>query len=177
MLDAQGNLYGTTFKGGGYYVGAVFKVDTHRRSCVLVIFLGRHAGTRIPRGTFSAGYPGKLVWHDRGGGLYRFYGTGIWGRVQYNFQGKPAPNPMAGLVLDAQGNLYGTTYSGGTYGDGTVLKLDTTGKETVLYSFTGDWGTAQVHGGGLVLDAEGNLYGTTGAGGSYGYGTVFKLTP
>src|SRR5271165_1432929 len=66
--------------------------------------------------------------------------------VLYSFQGSPdGALPYAGLVFDAQGNLYGTTFYGGNpackyefiYGCGTVFKLDTTGKETVLYSFTG----------------------------------------
>jgi len=79
-------------------------------------------------------------------------------------------------VLDAQGNLYGTTNRGGASYYGTVFKLDTAGKETVLYSFTGgaDGGYPYA---GLVLDAQGNLYGTTYGGGAAGFGTVFKLTP
>jgi len=87
------------------------------------------------------------------------------------------------LVLDAKGNLYGTTEQGGDlacnagYGCGTVFQVDATGKETVLHSFTGDGGDGVGPLAGLVLDAEGNLYGTTAYGGAYGYGTVFKLTP
>src|ERR1017187_6672638 len=75
--------------------------------------------------------------------------------------------PYAGLVRDAQGNLYGTTYEGGdpACNCGTVFKVDTTGKETVLHSFTGTGGDGAYPYAGLVQDAQGNLYGTTNNGG------------
>ncbi len=92
--------------------------------------------------------------------------------------------PAAGLVSDAKGNLYGTTASGGTYGDGTVYELSPSGTswtEKILYSFgavSGDGITAK---GGLIFDAKGNLYGVTANGGTgtcvLGCGTVFELTP
>jgi uncharacterized repeat protein (TIGR03803 family) len=77
-------------------------------------------------------------------------------------------------VRDGEGNLYGTTVFGGTYGYGTVFRVDKTGKETVLHSFgeAGDGATPEAD---LVLDSRGNLYGTTFLGGAHGYGTVFKL--
>jgi uncharacterized repeat protein (TIGR03803 family) len=74
-------------------------------------------------------------------------------------------------VRDSAGNLYGTTVAGGTANIGTVFKLDPTGKETILHSFTTDGFFPE---GGLVRDAAGNLYGTTGYGVA-GYGNVFKL--
>src|SRR5271166_8994 len=89
--------------------------------------------------------------------------------------------PIPRLVRDAQGNLYGTTFTSGFpacfngYGCGTVFKVDTTGKETVLVYFTGQADGAGPTAG-LVRDAQGNLYGTTSSGGSaYQNGTVFKL--
>ena len=95
--------------------------------------------------------------------------------VLYSFKGPPdAAEPRAGLIQDAQGNLYGTTYAGGASGWGAVFKLDTTGNETVLYSFTdGADGGSPI--GGLVRDAEGNLYGATVTGGASGNGTVFEV--
>lgn len=79
------------------------------------------------------------------------------------------------MVLDGQGNIFGTTDNGGTAGYGAVFKVDSSGNETVLYSFTGlADGSNPV--GGLVLDAQGNLYGTTYGGGAYRYGTVFELS-
>jgi len=101
-------------------------------------------------------------------------------RVLLNYNGKDGANPYAGLIANAAGNLYGTTGNGGDYNSGTVFEL-TPGAggswtETVLHSFgSGTDGTAPL--GSLVLDAAGNLYGTTLGGGAYGGGTAFELTP
>ena len=79
------------------------------------------------------------------------------------------------MVVDAKGNLYGTTWNGGLNNSGTVFKIDASGNETLLHSFQQDDGD-QIYGG-LVLDAAGALYGTALFGGVYNQGTVFKLTP
>src|SRR5439155_564252 len=86
-------------------------------------------------------------------------------------------SPQAGLVIDTAGNLYGTTEHGGAFDCGTVFKLDTSGNETVLHSFTtsDDDGVSPLAG--VIRDAAGNLYGTTWNGGSFADGTVFKLDP
>jgi uncharacterized repeat protein (TIGR03803 family) len=79
----------------------------------------------------------------------------------YSFKGgTDGATPVAGLIRDAAGNLYGTSLYGGTFGNGTVFKLDTTGTETVLHSFAGgaDGSGPQA---GLLRDAAGNFYGTT----------------
>jgi uncharacterized repeat protein (TIGR03803 family) len=96
--------------------------------------------------------------------------------VLYTFTGgTDGANPVASLIRDSAGNLYGTTYGGGASNLGTVFKLDTTGTETVLHSFTGAPDGANPTAA-LVRDAAGNLYGTTFAGGlASGTGTVFKL--
>jgi len=106
-------------------------------------------------------------------------------KVPYNFTGTAdGGNPVAGLVRDSEGDVYGTTVLGGNascaipMGCGVVFKLDPTGYETALYNFTGgsDGGYPQA---GLILDAAGNLYGTTAYGGDlnceapYGCGVVF----
>jgi uncharacterized repeat protein (TIGR03803 family) len=100
----------------------------------------------------------------------------------YSFGGgSDGEYPQSGLVQDAQGNLYGTTFEGGSDGLGTVFKLAADGTETVLHSFTG---AALTRGGpydgaypmgGLIVDAKGDLYGTTETGGS-NYGTVFEIS-
>jgi uncharacterized repeat protein (TIGR03803 family) len=96
--------------------------------------------------------------------------------VLYNFTGgADGGYPYGGLVQDSTGNLYGTTAAGGSTGNGTVFKLDTSNVETVLHSFSGPDGAYPV--GGLVRDSSGNFYGTTEIGGSGGNGTVFKLDP
>jgi uncharacterized repeat protein (TIGR03803 family) len=95
----------------------------------------------------------------------------------YSFTGSPdGAMPRGAVIKDKLGNLYGTTTAGGSFGSGTVYKLSMSGKETVLYSFTGGV-DGSVPFAGLVMDQAGNLYGTTGAGGSSGAGTVFELNP
>jgi len=102
--------------------------------------------------------------------------------VLYSFSGGAGGAfPIAGVVLDSAGNLYGTTSSGGSTspsnpGSGVVLKVDTAGQETVLYTFTGrtDGGSPNA---GVVRDSAGNLYGTTSAGGTGSWGVVYKLDP
>jgi uncharacterized repeat protein (TIGR03803 family) len=84
--------------------------------------------------------------------------------VLYSFTGPDGANPYGGVIADDQGNLYGTTYGGGASGAGVVFKLDRSGVETVLYSFTGGADGGNPHGG-VVRDAQGNLYGTTEYGG------------
>jgi uncharacterized repeat protein (TIGR03803 family) len=94
-------------------------------------------------------------------------------------------NPLAGLIFDQAGNLYGTTWMGGTYNQGTVFQLTPNQNggwtEHVLYSFCSRTTHICLDGqypyAGLVLDQAGNLYGTTESGGAHNYGTVFQLTP
>jgi len=93
--------------------------------------------------------------------------------VLYSFNGPPdgkAPNTT--LLLDGSGNIYGTTYGGGTSYDGTAFKLSPAGKETVLYSFLSGYGNRPDS---VIQDAAGTLYGTTTYGGSFGQGAVFKV--
>src|SRR6516165_5335896 len=95
--------------------------------------------------------------------------------VLYEFTGAPdGATPQSPLVQDTAGNLYGTTSSGGASTFGTVFKIDTAGKETMLYSFGGP-PDGEFPAGRLVLDAAGNLYGSTQNGGVSGDGTVFRL--
>jgi uncharacterized repeat protein (TIGR03803 family) len=101
--------------------------------------------------------------------------------VLYNFTGGSGRNPWAGLIQDANGNLYGTTMDGGSCGYGVVFKLDKSGHETVLHSFCGGASDGAFPFAGLLGDANGNLYGTTEDGGDtschpdWGCGVVFRL--
>jgi uncharacterized repeat protein (TIGR03803 family) len=96
--------------------------------------------------------------------------------VLHTFTDSPdGSNPNAGLLRDKLGNLYGTTKSGGSTGNGAVFEITASGKESVIYSFLGGSDAADPLAS-LAMDGAGNLYGTTGEGGSKGNGTVFKLT-
>ncbi len=97
--------------------------------------------------------------------------------VLYSFAGgTDGANPEGGLIRDKAGNLYGTTTAGGGVEDsGTIFKVTPTGTEEVLYSFPAGKNGATPEAG-LTMDALGNLYGTTSAGGANGNGTVFRLT-
>jgi uncharacterized repeat protein (TIGR03803 family) len=102
--------------------------------------------------------------------------------VLYSFgNGTDGANPGGNLIFDASGNLYGTTVSGGTYGRGSVFELSPSSlggyTETLLHSFSDTNGDGAIPPAGLVIDANGNLYGTTQQGGAHGYGTVFELSP
>ncbi len=86
--------------------------------------------------------------------------------------------PKAGLVVGSDGNLYGTTYSGGAAMHGSVFNVTTAGTGTILYSFgatAGNDGLSPTHS--LIQASDGNFYGTTEYGGTAGYGTVFRITP
>jgi uncharacterized repeat protein (TIGR03803 family) len=194
IRDAKGNVYVTTSTGGAEdYYGTVFKTLGTGKGKVLHSFVGgqygneplaplvqdakgNSYGTTFQGGDNSCrgcGTVFKLNQRGKETVLYAFEGTG-------NGDGE---DPSAGLTMDRNGNLYGTTQSGGTgafAGFGTVFELATTGKETVLYSFTGGEDGGYPGYGSLVIDQERNLYGTTQTGGmlrcgTYGCGTVFKV--
>jgi uncharacterized repeat protein (TIGR03803 family) len=200
VRDRAGNLYGTTYDGGdlsgcgGSGCGVVFKLGPTGKESVLYSFTGGADGGS-PTGNLVRDSAGNLFGTtDYGGDLSGCNGSGCGvvfkldptGKetILYAFTGgTDGSNPLfegGSLIRDAAGNLYATTYSGGDLsgcggsGCGVVFELDATGKETVLYSFTGgtDGGNP---GGGLVGDSVGNLYGTTQNYGSSGCGVVFKV--
>ncbi len=99
--------------------------------------------------------------------------------VLHSFVGQPDDGnyPQAGLFMDAQGNLFGTTRNGGADKLGTVFEVAPDGTETLIHSFTGGTTDGATPIGGLVMDSHGNLFGTANKGGSNGFGAVYKLTP
>src|SRR5438552_5015697 len=111
--------------------------------------------------------------------LLAFGGADAAEKVIYSFNGVDGANPYNGVILKG-GNLYGVTYAGGVYGNGTVFELTPSGNawtETVLYNFTGGSDGALPFAD-LTFDGAGNLYGTTlygGTEGAYGAGAVFEL--
>ena len=199
VLDKQGNLYGTTYSGGsgggGHEAGTIFKVTPTGTETVVHRFGAVAADGKFPNagmvmdkkgnlygttiyGGVDGDYGPGLMCHNKCGVVFELTAAGVE-KVLYAFKGskeRDGAAPFAGLILDSKGNLYGTTFAGGLYGQGTVFKLTPTGQETVLYSF-GQPPDAGFPVGRLVIDGQGNLYGATAFGGTHGQGTVFKLTP
>ena len=181
IRDASGNLYGVTDEGGAFGLGTVFKLDTAGKETLLYSFRGAPDGKNPLYESLVMDATGNLYGSTYGGGtsnqgtVFKVNATTGAEEVLYSFaNGNDGGLPYSGLVLDAKGNLYGTTSQGGGAGAGTVFKLDPTGKETLLYKFKGGKdGIFPM--GGLVRDAKGNLWGTTLYGGVNGCGTVFKV--
>lgn len=196
-LGTDGRIYGTTRLGGAYNFGTVYAVDTTGTESVIHDFLGNNG--------VDGGDPWGGVVSDGNGTLYgmTFYGgimtcpsdyltgCGVIYKVTetgnetvlYAFTDtKDGLYPAGDLVRDSAGNLYGVDQGQGK-GDhskyGAIFKLDPTGKLTVLHNFTGGW-AGQTPWGGLTIDANGNLYGTTANGGGaacfLGCGTVFEFS-
>jgi uncharacterized repeat protein (TIGR03803 family) len=188
IRDKAGNLYGTTIYGGtagGY--GTVFKLDQAGKLTLLHSFAGTPDGEN-PYAGLAADSAGNGYGTTKYGGTAGGFGTVFkldrTGKFSllHSFSGTPdGENPLSSVVVDPTGNIYGTTFYGGTFGYGSVFEIDTTGQLTILHSFNNSPDGANPLGG-LTRDAAGNLYGTTSDGGDLscgfsGCGTVFKLTP
>lgn len=179
----DGNFYGTASGGGAHGAGTVFKVTLAGVESIVYSFGANGAGDgSLASGNLMQGSDGT------------FYGTTLLGgssnqgtvfkvtsqgaeSVLYSFTGgNDGGGPESSLVLDSDGNLWGTTSGGGTHNDGTVFKLTPQGTETVQWSFSGATdGSAPAAG--LTLGRDGNYYGTTFHGGAHGGGTIFRITP
>ena len=183
VRDSAGNLYGSALGGGSFGDGTVFMVDSTGKETVLYSFTGSVDGA-IPYGGVIRDAAGNIYGTTYRGGAanagvaYKLDTTGKETVLHSFTGGADGANPWAGVIRDAAGNFYGTTLYGGTSNWGTVFKVDTSGNETVLHSFTGGADGAFPLAS-LVQDSAGNLYGTTGYGGIYsgfsGYGTVFEI--
>ena len=202
IMDANGNLYGTTLYGGSNGKGTVFKLTPSGSETVLYSFgatnpigsttdganpyaslimdtYGNLYGTTLYGGNSNNGTVFKLTPNDSGYSETVLYSFGATNPIGSTTDGT---YPYSSLIMDASGNLYGTTFDGGNNNKGTVFKLTPSGSETVLYSFGATNPIGSTTDGtnpysSLIMDANGNLYGTTSGGGSKGNGTVFKLTP
>jgi uncharacterized repeat protein (TIGR03803 family) len=194
VVDLAGNIYGATVSGGLYGAGIVFKLDPAGNLTVLHNFAGAPDGAN-PYGGLILDAVGNLYGVTNLGGSSACVNAGGCGTVfkidslgvetvLYRFRsGTDGQNPYGNLWRDATGNLFGTTYRGGTGcgsggGCGTVFRIDSHGNETVLYSFRGGADGSGPEAG-VVGDNLGNLYGTTAIGGfdncPGGCGTVFKI--
>jgi len=188
LINIGNTLYGTTDFGGAYGQGTVFKVTTSGKEAVIHSFGngadgenplaplldvgGALYGTTYHGGQFHSGTVFKVTISGRESVLYSFPKTPIDRGSGAHSNGA---YPAAGLVY-VGGALYGTTKYGGASGDGTVFRITTSGKESVLYGFGGrPDGASPVAG---LIDVGGTLYGTTSSGSTSTlfYGTVFRIT-
>lgn len=205
VTGAKGELYGVTEYGGTMHRGTIFKLtlENHDRSgwkrTILHSFDNRHGN---PTAGLSLDSHGALYGTTSEGAgsvfkLVRHGASGAWVMsIIYDFAsegGGLGSGPAAGVIVDAHGAVYGTTYAGGDSQKGTVFRLDppkTPGGEwtkTILHSFSGIHGDGASPQASLMTDQSGALYGTTLFGGSgacdnvppwnSGCGTAFKLTP
>ena len=183
ILDGAGNLYGTTFVGGATNNGTIFKISPTGTETVLYSFKGGTSDGSGPRAGLIMDSAGNLYGTTEFGGMnnegtvFKLTPTGVE-TVLYSFKGgaSDGASPFTGLIMDSNGDLYGTTFAGGVINAGTVFEISASGTETVLHSFTGRPTDGADPSGGLIADSAGNLYGVTGSGGAYNDGTVFKIS-
>jgi uncharacterized repeat protein (TIGR03803 family) len=187
VFDQAGNLYGTTYRAGSGDMGTVYELSSSSggwTETVIHAFNGSDGAN--PYGGLALDPSGNLYGGTKMGGQYEYPGvvfqltntqSGWTENVLHSFDGIDGDEPLGGLILDANGNVYGTTNHGGlgAGGGGKVFELAPSGGSwtlDLLYGFSGisgPWGD-------LVMDSSGAIYGTTVQDGMYGFGSVFKLT-
>jgi uncharacterized repeat protein (TIGR03803 family) len=137
---------------------------------------------QYPESALIAGSDGNFYGTTKYGGpsidgtVFEITPNGVESVLSSFAGGSDGSTVVGGVIQGSDGNFYGTTYVGGANNLGTVFKVTPAGVETVLWSF-GSGTDGQLPVSGLVQGSDGNFYGTTGAGGSTQYGTVFKVTP
>ena len=194
VQGSDGNFYGTTYLGGTYNQGTVFRVTPSGNETVLYSFQGNGGVS----GSNDGAHPQAAVTLGRDGNLYGTTYQGGTHDLGTVFQLTPAGvetvlhsfaetiggardggYPRAALVQGNDGNFSGTTSGGGTTGGGTVFRITPGGAETVIYSFSEAQNSTDGYDpvAGLILASDGNFYGTTKNGGTNDPGAVFKITP
>jgi len=185
MQASDGNLYGAANFSGPYGFGTLFRFassGTTSNITVLTAFDGLNG--EYPSPVLVQGTDGYLYGTAENGGEYEssagtIYRVSLSGNftLLHSFDGtNDGAVPIAGLIQGVDGNFYGTTLQGGAFNEGTVFEIQPSGAFTTLYSFTGAADGAEPWGG-LIQATDGNLYGTTQEGGTYGDGTVFQIAP
>lgn len=180
LIDVNGLLYGTTYRGGQ---GTVFSLTTGSVEQVLHYFVGKEYGKNPYAALIDVGGALYGTTHfggtDNYGTVFSITTSGTWTEL-YSFGASPDGNLPQASLLEVGGTLYGTTQSGGTYHRGTVFSITTNGTEKVLHSF--GYGTDGTSPEASLINVNGTLYGTTFGGGGTGCssfagcGTVFSIT-
>jgi uncharacterized repeat protein (TIGR03803 family) len=222
LSSVDGNFYGTTFDGGTYGDGLGTLFSFNPSTSVLTVLHHFNSGEDCPQAPPTEGKDSKLYGITQNGTTYRLTptggvfqllpnkapgtpvgpfvlgldgnlygttgtgGTGLQGTIfrmttagviktAFNFNGSNGGQPNSPLVQASDGTFYGTTYYDTTHSSGTVFKFTLKPlKMTTLYNFTGPDGANS--NAGLLLATDGNLYGTTSAGGQNDFGTIFQMT-
>jgi uncharacterized repeat protein (TIGR03803 family) len=175
----DGNFYGLTTSGGTSNNGTAFKMTAAGTVTILHSFDSTEGGPLY--GALVEGSDGNFYGTTYSGGsgygrVFKMTPAGVVTTL-YAFTGGPGGvGPNAGVILAADGNFYGTTVAGGSADAGTVFKLTPAGVITVLHSFANGPSDGANPQGTIIQATDGNLYGTTYAGGPSGVGTAFKIT-
>ena len=202
-VDADGDLFGTTYDGGANGDGTAFEIvntgtvaaPVYASAPTTLVSFNSSDGAN-PEAGLIADANGDLFGTTYSGGAngdgtaFEIQNTGTVAAPVYastpttlaTFDGSNGVAPEAGLTVDANRDLFGTTVSGGANGVGTVFEIRNTGTvaapvyasaPTTLVNFNGSDGEDPL--GGLIADANGDLFGTTSSGGGGGGGTVFEI--
>ena len=167
LRDKSGVYYGATCCSGIGGGGTVFKFTTSGTLTVLYGFNSISGGVSSPQGGLVQDAAGNLFGLGRAG-IYEITATG----AEEDFYLAPfGVHPRPSLLIDSDGNLYGTNDFGGIYESGALFRVTANGIETDLYSSPGP-----PLNDGLLMDQAGNIYGSEFAGGANGTGSIFKLT-
>jgi len=186
IMDAAGNLYGTATFGGDTDCGCgvVYKL-AGKKETILHAFKGPPDGGE-PVSTLYMDSSGNLYGTTAYGGTFNYsagtvfeWSPGGKERVLHKFHPytKDGYHSQNAVVQDATGNLYGTTAEGGIYSGGVLYEITTDGKEKIVHTFCGGDCSDGAHPNDLIIDSNGNLYGTTYGGGTTGNGVIFMITP
>lgn len=184
VVRAGTNIFGTTFNGGAFGYGTIFKLTATGKETILHSF-----NSAFPTLDGSLPYAGMTLYkgilygtttmggaHNLGT-VFSITKTGSYALL-YSFKGgtDDGQNPYAGIAFDSAGNLYGTTYDGGMDNAGTVFALTLGGIENVLHHFARNSADG-INPYATLIRFKGSFYGTTTQGGTTNGGTVYRITP
>lgn len=187
IQGSDGNLYGTTYAGGVFNEGCIYKVTLDGVETVLYSFFNGNGGIHdgaTPYGSLVEAADGNFYGTTNAGGagtgsgtIFKITPSGVFSTI-HSFQGRPTDGQDAfdSPTLGADGNLYGTTYEGGANGFGCIYRITPGGNEAQLYSFGNTAGDGFNVVAGLVQGTDLTFYGCTSAGGAGGRGTIYTFS-